>query len=96
MLVLLEFQVAPATFNTLPLPASAAPLRRAFRSMSALVWVTVPSLRKMRPPSRRRPPLLMVETPCKVVIAAPEWPLSAMAAGPRIVKLPAPEICAAR
>ena len=53
--VALLFQVAPAAFTTVPLPASAAPARREFMSTLALVCVSVPSLRKIRPPSSRSP-----------------------------------------
>ena len=76
--VALLFQMPPAAFVTVPLPASALPARREFMSTLALVCVSVPSLRKIRPPSSRRPVPLMVPVPCTVVVAVPEWPPSVM------------------
>ena len=72
----LAVQVPAAALSTVPLPATAAPVRRLLRSTLPFC-VTVPWLRKIRPPSRRRS-LVIVVAPCAVVVAAPDCPPSPM------------------
>jgi len=83
-------KVAPATFSIVPEPGMEVKLTLTLRLREPPVQVSVFSLRRVRPPSRKKPLELMEVGPWRMVVPEPRWSPKVSAEAPVTVRLPVP------